>query len=166
MHFSFLTSFLYPYLRVFGHPCRGKSIFLHLVLCFLFHHRTYWGRSVCVSPHLPSRGIDVDHGKLCHWPSLPVAQQTPSLPPLPFCHLLHYVSWGAEEPRSGHGTPDAASWVPKGREELSTAFHMHLAIIADSCSTLCLPGPPCLCPQKFPVDSWSQHVGLSGVTLA
>lgn len=64
--FSFLTSFLCPYLRVFDHLCCGESIFLCPVPCFLFHHHTYLDQSVCLSPYLPARGIDVEHRKPCH----------------------------------------------------------------------------------------------------
>lgn len=86
---------------------------------------------------------------------------------LPPFKLSPYVTgcWGAEEPRSGHGTPNAASQVPKGREE---SF-----LQPSRCSWLLLlthvqlfVGPPCLSTLRFPVDIWSQHVGLSGVNLA
>ncbi|XP_010581885.1 PREDICTED: wiskott-Aldrich syndrome protein homolog 1-like [Haliaeetus leucocephalus] len=43
---------------------------------------------------------------------------------------------------------------------------MQLAVIADSCSTLCPPGPPWLSPQRFSIGSWSQPVPSRGVILA
>lgn len=146
VHCSFLTSFFYPYLRVFDYLCCGESIFLHFV-----PSPKLLG-SVCLCLHTCPRKDRCRAQK-----ALPVTFSSwgrinfpPSSSPLmslaPLCQLR---CWGAQK-WTWYSRCCLTSAKRKGRI-ISATFHMQVAITADSCWTLCWP------PKSFPMKISCWH---------
>lgn len=159
--------FLVPLLKGVWPPLPWQKYFLTSCSLFLVPSPYILG-SVCLCLSIPAC-----EGDGCRpQEALPLAcsswgrtNSPPSTSPLrslaPLCQLR---CWGAQK-WTWYSRCCLTSAKRKGRT-ISAAFQVQLAIFADSCSALCLPGPPCLSPQRLPADIWCQHGGLSGVTLA